>query len=111
MTEARNPLYTTETQKQIGELSRLGWYHSIELPDGQIIPGLQTVQQLRHRLGQFPIPDDLSGKRVLDIGAWDGWFSFEMEKRGAKVLALDYAEQTRFKVARDLLGSRVDYQI
>ena len=111
MTEARNPLYTTETQKQIGELSRLGWYHSIELPDGQIIPGLQTVDQLRHRLAQFPIPRDLTGKRVLDIGAWDGWFSFEMEKRGAKVLALDYAEQTRFKVARDLLGSHVDYQI
>jgi tRNA (mo5U34)-methyltransferase len=109
--EARNPLYTTETQKQIGELSRLGWYHSIELPDGQVIPGLQTVQQLRNRLAQFPIPHDLTGKRVLDIGAWDGWFSFEMEKRGAKVLALDSAEHTRFKVARELLGSKVDYQI
>ena len=35
--EARNPLYTRETHKQIGELNRLGWYHSIELPDGQVI--------------------------------------------------------------------------
>jgi tRNA (mo5U34)-methyltransferase len=109
--EARNEIYTRETRKQIGELSRLGWYHSIELPDGQVIPGLQSLDQLQRRLAQFPIPRDLTGKRVLDIGAWDGWFSFEMEKRGARVVALDSAEHTRFRVARDLLGSRVDYQI
>ncbi|HEY2012913.1 MAG TPA: methyltransferase domain-containing protein [Bryobacteraceae bacterium] len=109
--EARNQLYTSETQKQIGELNRLGWYHSIELPDGQVIEGLQTLDQLRTRLAQFPIPRDLTGKRVLDIGAWDGWFSFEMEKRGAEVLAIDSAEHTQFRVARDLLGSRVDYRI
>ncbi len=108
--EARNQLYTQETRKQIGELSRLGWYHSIQLPDGQVIPGLQTLEQLRSRLARFPIPDDLRGKRVLDIGAWDGWFSFEMERRGAEVLALDSAEHTRFRVARDLLGSRVEYR-
>ncbi len=109
--EARNQVYTRETQKQIGELSRLGWYHSIELPDGQVIPGLQTIGQLRSRLAQFPIPGDLRGKRVLDIGAWDGWFSFEMERRGADVVALDSAEHTRFRVAKDLLRSRVDYRI
>ena len=109
--EARNQMYTRETQKQIGELNRLGWYHSIELPDGQVIQGLQTIEQLRTRLAQFPVPRDLTGKRVLDIGAWDGWFSFEMEKRGAKVLAIDSAEHTRFKVARELLESKVDYAI
>jgi tRNA (mo5U34)-methyltransferase len=109
--EARNELYTTETQKQVGELSRLGWYHSIELPDGGVIPGLQTLEQLRSRLARFPIPQDLSGKRVLDIGAWDGWFSFEMEKRGAEVVALDSAEHTRFLTARELLKSRVEYRI
>jgi len=109
--EARNQVYTRETQKQIGELNRLGWYHSIELPDGQVIQGLQTLEQLRARIAQFPIPDDLSGKRVLDIGAWDGWFSFEMERRGAEVLAIDSAEHTQFRVARELLGSKVDYRI
>ncbi|HTS29923.1 MAG TPA: methyltransferase domain-containing protein [Bryobacteraceae bacterium] len=109
--EARNQAYTAETQRQIGELNRLGFYHSIELPDGRVIQGLQTLEQLRLRLAQFPIPADLTGKRVLDIGAWDGWFSFEMEKRGARVLAVDSAEHTQFRVARDLLGSQVDYQI
>ncbi len=109
--EARNPVYTRETRKQIDELSRLGWYHSLQLPDGRIIAGLQTLDQLRLRLAQFPIPEDLRGRRVLDIGAWDGWFSFEMERRGAEVLALDSAEHTRFRVARELLGSRVEYRI
>ena len=108
--EARNQSFTRETERQIGELSRLGWYHSIELPDGQVIPGLQSLEQLRRRLAQFPIPADLSGKRVLDIGAWDGWFSFEMEKRGAQVVAIDSTEHTRFMVARDLLGSKVEYR-
>lgn len=109
--EARNQLYTSETQKQIGELNRLGWYHSLELPDGQVIQGLQTIEQLRKRIAQFPIPQDLRGKRVLDIGAWDGWFSFEMERRGAQVMAIDSAEHTQFRVARELLGSKVEYRI
>src|SRR4051794_11413474 len=109
--EARNQVYTSETQKQIGELNRLGWDHSIELPDGQGLQGLQTLEQLRNRIAQFPIPADLTGKRVLDIGAWDGWFSFEMERRGAEVLAVDSAEHTRFRVARGLLGSKVEFRM
>jgi tRNA (mo5U34)-methyltransferase len=108
--EARNQIYTQATQQQIGELTRLGWYHSIELPDGQVIQGLQSLDQLRARIARFPIPLDLRGKRVLDIGAWDGWFSFEMERRGAEVLALDSAEHTRFRVARELLGSKVEFR-
>jgi tRNA (mo5U34)-methyltransferase len=35
------------------------------------------------------IPEDLTGKRVLDIGAYDGFFSFEFERRGAEVLSVD----------------------
>ncbi len=109
--EARNPVYTRKVEKLMQDLDRLGWYHSIELPDGRIIQGLQTVEQMQSRLAQFPIPQDLTGKRVLDIGAWDGWFSFEMEKRGAQVMAIDSAKRTRFLVARELLGSKVEYQI
>ena len=48
---------------------------------------------------------------MLDIGAWDGWFSFEMERRGAEVLALDSAKNTRLLEARRLLGSRIEYRI
>lgn len=97
--------------QQLQELERLGWYHSMELPDGRVIPGLQTLAQLRRRIAQFPLPADLAGRRVLDIGAWDGWFTFEMERRGAQVMAVDTTPRERFRIARELLGSRAEYRI
>jgi tRNA (mo5U34)-methyltransferase len=111
MSEARDARVIEESRWQIERLSKLGWYHSIELPDGGVIEGHQSIEQLRRRLAMFPIPEDLTGKRVLDIGAWDGWFSFEMERRGAEVLALDSAKNTRLLEARRLLGSRIEYRI
>lgn len=111
MSKARNPEFTAETQKQIGRLQSEGWYHSIRFPDGRVTPGHQSEEQLRARIAQFPIPQDLTGKRVLDIGAWDGWFSFEMERRGATVVAVDVREYETFRQAHALLGSRVEYRI
>src|SRR6202142_3827987 len=84
-------------------------YHSIELPDGSILPGLQSVEHLRWRLSLFGLPEDLRGKRVLDIGAWDGWFSFECERRGAQVVAVDCVALNTFLEAKELLGSQVEY--
>jgi Protein of unknown function (DUF1698) len=84
-------------------------YHSIELPDGSVLPGLQPVEHLRWRLSLFGLPEDLRGKRVLDVGAWDGWFSFECERRGAEVVAVDCVELDTFREARELLGSKVQY--
>jgi len=100
-----------ETRRQIAQLQALGWYHSIELPNGEVTPGLQTIAQSKWRLHQFPIPEDLTGKRVLDIGAWDGWFSFEMERRGASVVAVDLVRNSKLLLARELLGSKIDYQV
>ena len=84
-------------------------YHTIELPDGSILPGLQTVEHLRWRLDMFELPEDLRGKRVLDVGAWDGWFSFECERRGAEVVAVDCIALDTFIEAKELLGSKVEY--
>jgi tRNA (mo5U34)-methyltransferase len=109
--KAGNPVYTNATRGQIEQLQSLGWYHSIELPSGEIIQGFQTVEQLRLRARQFPIPADLTGKRVLDIGAWDGWFTFEMERRGATVVAADAVRSEKFLRARELLGSRAEYVV
>jgi tRNA (mo5U34)-methyltransferase len=107
--------YTTETyediSRMIGQLNELGWYHSIELPDGKVIPGLMTIEQLRTRINRFPLPENLTGKRALDIGAWDGWFTFEMERRGASVLAVDSARQETFFEARKLLNSKAEYLV
>lgn len=87
-----------------------GWWHSFELPDGSLIEGVCDLPGLRHRIAQFPIPNDLRGKRVLDIGAWDGWFSFEMEGRGAEVMAIDVFDNPRFREIHSRLSSRVDYR-
>jgi tRNA (mo5U34)-methyltransferase len=92
-------------------LYETGWYHSFELPDGTFIEGVNPLTTLRERFGRFPIPADLRGKRVLDIGAWDGWFSFEAERRGASVVAIDCVEVPNFLEIRDRLRSRVDYRV
>lgn len=109
--KARNPAVTAALQDQVAKLSNRGWYHSIELPDGSVIAGLQTVDKLRWRLAQFPVANDLRGKRVLDIGAWDGGFTFELERRGASVLAIDTNPGTNFLKAKQLTGSQAEYRI
>lgn len=88
-----------------------GWYHSFELPDGSVIRGCISLETLRERYRRIPIPGDLAGKRVLDIGAWDGWFSFEAERRGASVTAMDCVEVPNFLHVHRALGSKVDYRI
>lgn len=111
MSTARNPDYTADLQRQSGELAQLGYYHTIELPGGRVLPGIQSLATQRARLAQFPIPEDLRGKRVLDIGAWDGWFSFEMERRGATVVAVDSSNKTNFLQAKALLNSKVEHVV
>ena len=75
---------------EIKELKRqvasLVWYHSIDLGHDIVTPGY-----FDHRpfLDYYGLPKDLSGKTALDIGAASGFFSFDLEKRGAKVTATD----------------------
>lgn len=111
MSQARNEAITQETKKQIAEMEALGFYHTIELPNGEVLPGLLSVERLRNRLTQFDIPADLRGKRVLDIGAWDGFYTFEMERRGAHVVALDLFRNEKFLLARDLVKSKAEYVV
>ncbi|MGI8741181.1 MAG: methyltransferase domain-containing protein [Bryobacteraceae bacterium] len=87
-----------------------GWWHSFALPDGSVIRGVCTLEGLESRISKFPISQNLSGKRVLDIGTWDGWFAFEMERRGAEVLAIDNWDNPRFHEMRERLGSRAEYR-
>ena len=87
-----------------------GWWHSFELPDGTQIKGVCGLDSLKNRIAQFPIPPDLHGKRVLDIGTWDGWFAFEMERRGADVVAIDCWDNPLFREMHARLGSKVDYR-
>lgn len=61
------------------------WYHRIELPNGVVTPGWAPLNK-----ESYGIPADLTGKRVLDVGSWDGFWTFEALKRGAReVVAID----------------------
>ena len=91
-------------------LAEKGWWHSFALPDGTRIDGVNPVESQQWRLAQFPLPIDLSGHRVLDIGTWDGWFAFETERRGAEVLAIDDWDNPRFHDMRRRLKSRVQFR-
>jgi tRNA (mo5U34)-methyltransferase len=63
------------------------WYHTIELPDGTATPGYTDTRPARPYLEW---PAGLAGGRCLDVGTFDGFWAFEMERLGAaEVVALD----------------------
>ena len=99
---------TKDVQKQIDSVEQ--WFHRYEVVPGVVTPGVYDPAPL---LELLPLPEDLSGKRVLDIGARDGFFSFEAERRGADVVAMDFMppERTGFGVGAQLRGSSVEYRV
>jgi tRNA (mo5U34)-methyltransferase len=83
------------------------WHHIMRFPHGIVSPGVYDPRELFSFL-ELP---DLRGKRVLDVGARDGYFAFECERQGAEVVAVDYAdmELTGFGAAKRIYGSAVKY--
>ncbi|MEW9855375.1 TIGR04290 family methyltransferase [Novosphingobium sp. M1R2S20] len=94
-----------ELQRQVDALAP--WFQNIDLGHG-----IQTAPD--HFLGDYPafkfkgfaqvIPEDLTGKSVLDIGCNAGFYAMEMKRRGAgRVLGIDsddrYLSQARFASA------------
>lgn len=66
------------------------WWHSIDLGNGVVTPGAKSSDWLEAELGRLEL-GDLHGKTVLDIGAYDGYYSFAAERLGAeRVVALDH---------------------
>jgi tRNA (mo5U34)-methyltransferase len=100
---------TAELRAAVDEVT---WFHTMNLGDGVRTPGIYDPARTLARLG---LPERLDGRRVLDVGAWDGFYSFEMERRGAEVLATDHfswsgdgwGTQAGFLLARAALGSQV----
>jgi tRNA (mo5U34)-methyltransferase len=102
----------TELERRVGTIK---WCHPIDLGGGLVTrPEWHVRQRFARRLRFLALPDDLTGKSVLDIGAWDGFFSFECERRGAaRVLAIDtYAWDVHgkdgFLLAHSALASKVE---
>jgi tRNA (mo5U34)-methyltransferase len=85
------------------------WHQGWDLFEGVRLPGRNSVEELSERI---QLPSDLMGKRVLDIGAWNGAFSFECERRGASEIvafSLENPETSGFNRLKSLLGSKVKY--
>lgn len=106
------------------------WWHTIEIAPGVITPG---AWDFRAMADHIPWPQSLDGARCLDIGTMDGFWAFEMERRGAAdVLAIDLGDPSHmdipiglragdevsgdeargstFRVAAELLGSSATWR-
>jgi tRNA (mo5U34)-methyltransferase len=105
------------------------WYHTIELAPGVVTPGWFDTRSV---ISKLPFPQSLAGKRCLDVATFDGFWAFEMERRGAaQTIAIDVLDPTRwdwpvnsdnavveaigrrqpgrgFEIAREALGSSVE---
>ena len=104
-----------------------GWYHTIDLGNGVVTKGMFDHRPV---LDRYMLPADLSGKTCLDVATMDGFWAFEMERRGAKeVVAVDiddpekadwpaslrsgstkqmgHEKAERFGLAAEQLGSKV----
>jgi tRNA (mo5U34)-methyltransferase len=57
------------------------WYHTLELAPGVVTPGWFDTRQI---VPSLPFPASLEGKRCLDVATFDGFWAFEMERRGAE---------------------------
>ena len=75
------------------------WYSPLDLGFGINTGSERTQRRFERRLKLLQIPADLTGLRVLDIATWDGFFAFEMEKRGAEVTAIDMWDDGQFSGA------------
>ncbi|MEJ7784877.1 MAG: methyltransferase domain-containing protein [Solirubrobacteraceae bacterium] len=84
------PALPADARKRVDALS---WYHTID-----VAPGLTTKGwfDLRQHVARYHLPDRMDGLRALDIGTWDGFWAFEMEKRGAEVIALDVDHENEY---------------
>jgi len=88
------------------------WNHTFELIPGVVTPGEWGLTNSGKLLDTvYGVPKDLTGMRALDIGALDGVHSFELERRGASVTALDIQspDVTGFNTAKHIIGSQVEY--
>src|SRR5918995_5514926 len=118
---------TTDADAARARVAGLDWWHTIEVAPGVVTPGGWDLRPAAERL---PWPPSLAGTRCLDVGTMDGFWAFELERRGAEqVVASDVldakrldhfvadrlrgeryrrASERNFVLAAELLGSRVE---
>ena len=77
------------------------WYHTIELPDGTVTPGLFDHRPVMH---EYQLPPSMAGRRVLDVGTFDGHWAFQFERLGAEVVALEVPDKAAMDWPAQLRG-------
>jgi tRNA (mo5U34)-methyltransferase len=83
----------TTAQTLRDRVAQVEWYHTIELAPGVVTPGWFDTRAVADRV---PMPASLETLRCLDVGTFDGFWAFEMEKRGAgEVVAVDLLDPSR----------------
>jgi tRNA (mo5U34)-methyltransferase len=113
------------SQQLLDRAASTSWYHTLELAPGYVTEGMFD---LRPVVGRYGLPERMDGIRALDIGTWDGFWAFEMERRGATVVALDLDDEADldwparrrpetfpserrgggFRLAKEIYGSEVE---
>ncbi len=97
----------TETDDLATQIGNLKWFHSIEFGQGIVSPGRVKANDLL-KISDIYFSTPLSGKSVLDIGAWDGFHSVQALKRGAaSVTALDRWQHWGNRACIDLVKKYV----
>jgi tRNA (mo5U34)-methyltransferase len=108
-----------DREELMKRIRKIVWVHRIDLGNGIVTPGRWNTQWVLEKLH---LPEDLRGKTVLDVGAWDGFYSFEAERRGARrVLAIDspcwggegegWGTKDGFNLAKEVLNSKVEDRV
>jgi tRNA (mo5U34)-methyltransferase len=99
------------------EVGKFPWFHSIDLGHGVITPGIKSLKVCRAEADAIFGRVNLAGLSVIDVGAWNGFFSFEAQRRGAaRVLATDsycwtsthFRGRETFELARTVLALDVE---
>ena len=86
----------------VDAVNAIKWHHAIDLGNGVVTPGRAGGDTIPHEA----LPD-FRGRTVLDIGAWDGYYSFLAERSGAtRVVALDHYAWGVDLAARDEYWNR-----
>ena len=104
----------------VSELERLRpWFHRIDLGDGLYTKTESVMgEPVDHPAGPWQtisrcLPEDLTGKSVLDVGCNAGFYAFEAKRRGAaRVLGVDGQRQhvRQALLVRRALGLDVEFR-
>jgi tRNA (mo5U34)-methyltransferase len=85
---------STAARDLADEVAAIEWYHTIELAPGLVTPGWLDTRPV---VGAVPLPSSLAGKRCLDVATFNGFWAFEMERRGAReVVGIDVLDPNQW---------------